>query len=541
MSGIFLKKQNRTPLRFVCFALCLVCLFASRAGALTAPELSAEGEKALIYSVDFDRVLWSNAPDDKIAPASFTKIMTSALAFEFLAEHPGTYVTVSEYAATRSSGTRLGLKTGEVLPMEELLSAMALTGANDAAIAVAETVAGSEVEFVSKMNKKAAELGMENTYFANPTGIDNSAMYSTLSDIAKLCGYAYRFNSYMVTASEPSHTIPETALSKERRIDNANKLVVPSKYSGYYTENALGFCAGGTQASGLCVATSFMNSSLSYVILITGGKYQNEVYSTFTDARTLIRFTSDSFSLHRVIMKDQVVGQMNVKLAKNSDVVALVASENVQTLLPKDYNTSLIRIECSYYDEFRDGLTAPVDGGMKVGELSVKYGATLLGKTSIVTQRALELSWLESAGNKIGLFFQKTWVVTTLKIILAVIILAVAVIALVMTLRHRKKTAQQRKALKKYLKNERRRFAEEKKKYHREAGIRREKRKAVYRRVKKGIESYREEKRREEMKAALRAQAARREKLRREAQLRQNREAQNQKPPARPGDEYYNR
>lgn len=541
MSEIILKKMNNTPLRFICALLCLMFILTPRAFAITAPDLSAEGEKALIYSVDFERTLWSNAPDEKIAPASFTKIMTAALAFEFLAENPGTYVTVSDYAATRSGGTRLGLKTGEVLPMEELLSAMALTGANDAAIAIAETVAGSEAEFVSRMNRKAAELGMENTYFANPTGLDNSAMYSTLSDIAKLCGFAYRFNNYMVLASEPKHTIPETGLSKERKFDNANKLVVPSKYSGYYTENALGFCAGGTQASGLCVATSFTNGSLSYVIIITGGKYQNEVYSTFTDARTLIKFTSDSFSLESVVLKDQVVGQMNVRLAKESDVVALVACDTVQALLPKDYNTNLVRIECSYYDEYKDGLTAPVDGGMKVGELTVKYGATLLGRTAIVTQRSLELSLLESTGSKIGQFFQRDWVKRTLKIIAAVLILTALSVAIVLFVRHRKKTAKQRKALKKYLKNERRRFAEEKKQYHLEAGIRREKRIEVYRRVKKGIESYRAEKQREEMRAAMRAERARREKMRREAQIRQQREAREQKPPARPGDEYYNR
>ena len=560
--------------RLICLILCFVTLLPFTASAQepqtspaqTAendrtkenkqPVLTAEGELALVYNLDYSRVLWSVGEEEKISPASFVKIMTAALAFEYAAENPKKTVTVSEYAA-KAQGTKLGLKAGEEIPFDELLYGLVLGSANDAAIAIAEEVAGSEAEFVSRMNAKAKELGMRSTYFANPTGMDNSAMYTTLRDVASLCAFAYRFNDYVVMATEPRHTIPATNLSKERTLKTKNLLVDPNKYSGYYTPVAQGFCAGGTQNSGYCVATSFVNGSLSYVVLITGGKYQNDVYSSFTDAKTLIRYTVDNFKLATVILKDQVVGELPVKLGKGTDSVMVVSKDQIQTLLPVDYDKALVETEKIYNVS---SMTAPVEKGVKVGDLRVIYDGQLIGATDIVTQRTIELSVMDSSLKDINDFFDTPWVKRTIIIVLCVVAALILGGFAVWLARHRKKTADERKAVKEYLKKDRERFREQKKQYRIEVKEKRERRLNNYLRIRNNYAKYKEEKRLAEEKAAR--EMARRDKQRsgvapqprpRSDQPRRSSPSpqkppvdcpgdQPQQPPIRrKGDEYYNK
>lgn len=513
----------------IAFLLALLLLPVFSVSAEEAPQLTAEGEKALIYNLEYDRILWSEGENDLIAPASFTKIMTSVLGYEYDAAHPDTTVTVSKYVAEKSTGTRIGLKEGEVLPFRELLAAMIVGSANDAALAIAETVAGSEAEFIAAMNAKAKELGMENTYFANPTGMDQTAMNTTLRDMAKLCAYAYRINDLMLMTDTVEHTVPATNLSKARKLRTKNLLVDTNPYTGYHTPEVMGMNAGSTVKAGFVCATTVEKGGLTFIVLVANGKYQKEIYSSFTDARTLVRHALDHYRLTTVVQKDTALSEMKVELGSNADSVMLICESEIRALLPVDYDPSLLTQKIRF---LRDSLTAPVSKGLAVGTLEVYYNAQLLGTADVVTQRAIEKSGFEEFTTGLQAFFFHPSVQTALRFSVAALALLILFLVALVIFRSMRKNAEERKIVKEYLDDERKRFKEDQKRYHQQ----KRKRKAEKRRRFK-----------ENQREFHRQQAAKR-KQEHQSKTPQNKPSQNnpapnkppQQAPKRPGDEYYN-
>jgi D-alanyl-D-alanine carboxypeptidase len=156
-------------------------------GEPAAPKVTSQA--AILIDADSGEVLYSRAADKRLPMASTTKIMTGILAIESL-DLDGT-VTISANAAS-TYGSMLGFKQGEVLPVEELLYALLVPSANDAAVALAEASAGTVSAFVERMNAKAKELGMTNTHFRNPSGLNNDGHFSTARDMALLATYAMK-------------------------------------------------------------------------------------------------------------------------------------------------------------------------------------------------------------------------------------------------------------------------------------------------------------------------------------------------------------
>lgn len=496
----------------------------------TAPVLTAEGEKAVLYNLEYGRILWSQGENDVIAPASFVKIMTAVLGFEHLAQQGDFIHTVSEYTVSKTTGTRINLKAGETIAFSQLLYALVVGSANDAALAIAEAVAGSEAEFVTQMNQKAKELGLSSaTYFANPTGMDQSAMKSTLADLTKLCAYAYKINEYMVMSSVVDHTIPATNLSKKRELHTKNLLVDPNPYTGYYTSQAMGMSAGSTTQAGFCVATATEHNGLTYLILIAQGKYQKDVYSSFTDAKTLIRHAIDGYRLVPLVVKDNAITEMKVELGKDTDSVMLVYQEDVTGLLPTDYNPEQLELRYGYTHSL---LTAPVSKGMQVGNVQVFYNQQYLGSTAIVTQRAVELSGMEAFSRELGNFFQLPAVRTVLLICILALGLVILVFGAIFILHRRKKTAKDRKAIKEYLAQDQKDLKEYRKQYWADRKIRKENRKEAIAEIQKVLAHRKRQKQKQAATVAKKPKAP----------ARKTESPAPPPPPAPPprrGDEYY--
>ena len=493
------------------------------------PKLSFEGEKALIYNIEYKRVLYSEGKDEKIAPASFVKIMTAVLGFEYLKNAPDTSVTVDAYAVSKATGTRVGLKEGEVMSLRDLLYCMIVGGGNDAALAVALEVGKSEAEFVAMMNSKARELGMENTYFSNPTGMDNSAMYTTLSDMAKLCAYAYKINDYMLMTDTVEYTVPATNMSKARKLKTKNLLIDPNPYTGYHTPEVMGMTFGSTTKAGYCVATSLEKSGLSYIILVSGGGYVKDTYTALSDTRVLVEHTLNNFVLSTVLNKDCALFELPVHLGLDADGVMTVSAKEVQALLPTDHDRSLIRNEYSFTTDL---LEAPVEAGTKVGTVKVYYGDEYLGSADIITQRAIEKSSWESFIFEIGEFFKQSTVQTILKISVTVLILAVIGATVIVYLRSRKNNAAQRQAIKEYVKADKKRFKENRTIYHQNRKEKKKRRQANFRRIRANYHKYKLAQENQK-RAEIKKQAAK-------AKRPENAKPSSPPPPeGRPGDQYY--
>ncbi len=209
---------------------------------------------ALIVNIGDGEVLYNKNSQEKLKIASLTKIMTAILAMEH--NELSETTTISSRAAKTGENT-MGLTAGETYTIEELLYGLILNSGNDAAVALAETSAGDVETFVEWMNIKAKELELTNTYFADPSGL-NDATYSTAQDLARLTRYALKFTELRKIAATVSYALPSNEDHKYVPLENQTNLL--TTYPG-----VKGFKTGYTEEAGLCLVTYAENNGVELV------------------------------------------------------------------------------------------------------------------------------------------------------------------------------------------------------------------------------------------------------------------------------------
>ncbi|MBK6394619.1 MAG: D-alanyl-D-alanine carboxypeptidase [Betaproteobacteria bacterium] len=235
---------------------------------------------ASAYLVRIDgEVRWAANDAARLKPASLTKMMMAVLAVEALA--PPSEVVVSKRAAT-ADGVRLGLRAGMRLPVEHLLAAALLRSANDACLALAERVAGSEAAFVARMNERAAALGLADTHFANACGFDAPDHYASARDLARLADAALDKPRIAAIVARESGTA-KTSDGRLFRFDNTNVLIGR-------VDGARGVKTGWTRAAGRCLVAMAERAGTRVLVVMLGAPDRwwdavAMIESAFEDAR----------------------------------------------------------------------------------------------------------------------------------------------------------------------------------------------------------------------------------------------------------------
>ncbi len=251
---------------------------------VTAAEVQdIPAPSAILMDADSGRVLFEKNADEALPPASITKIMTLLLVMEELEK--GTFtledtVTCSEHASSMG-GSQIWLEVGETMTVDELLRATAIASANDAAMALAEFVAGSESEFVARMNEKAKELGMENTNFVNPTGLDADGHYSSARDIALMSRALLSHETILPYTS----TWMDTLRNGETELTNTNRLV-------RHYEGCTGLKTGTTDGAGSCLSASASRNGVNLIAVCMGAATSDDRFSA---CRTLLDYGFSAF------------------------------------------------------------------------------------------------------------------------------------------------------------------------------------------------------------------------------------------------------
>ena len=230
--------------------------------AAAAPQLDLNCRAAILIEQGSGRVLYEKNADERVPIASITKVMTLLLAFE--AVHDGrltmeTPVPVSEHAY-HMGGSQIWLEPGEHFTLDEMIKAICVSSANDAAVAVAELVGGSEPAFVEQMNARAASLGMEQTSFRNACGLDAEGHLSTARDVAAMS------RTILNTCPEVLHYTgiwTDTLRGGATQLINTNKLL--RRYEGI-----TGLKTGTTGGAGICISASATRNGLSLIAVILG-------------------------------------------------------------------------------------------------------------------------------------------------------------------------------------------------------------------------------------------------------------------------------
>ena len=240
------------------------------------------------------RVLWSRNVSDRRAIASITKLMTAVVALENgELDDP---VTVTAASQTVGESTSF-LRVGEELPLSEVLEASLVKSGNDAAVALAIHIAGSEDAFVDLMNEKAQELGLSRTRFANPHGLDETGHYSTAADVAVLARYAMSKPEVRRVVSQKTATIGRG--SRSEKVVNTNLLI------GNYT-GANGVKTGWTSKAGYCVVNSARRGEIELYAIVLGTTNETQ---RFRDAVELFDFGFAHYRPQRVSTKDTIVAE----------------------------------------------------------------------------------------------------------------------------------------------------------------------------------------------------------------------------------------
>lgn len=219
----------------------------------------------VLIDADSGVVLHEQRADDKIKPASTTKILTCIIAIE--EGDLSSKVTVSSKAAGMR-GSYIGIKTGEEIVLEDLLIGMMYKSGNDAAVAVAEHISGSVEGFVDKMNSKAQEIGMTSSHFANPNGLDNDDHFVTARDMTLLAQHAINNQKFMKMISKQFHIMPETNKQAEREIPNYDYLIRTD--SERYYPYATGMKTGLTPKAGGCLVASATKNGQNLICVVFG-------------------------------------------------------------------------------------------------------------------------------------------------------------------------------------------------------------------------------------------------------------------------------
>ena len=230
--------------------------------AAAAPQLDLNCRAAILIEQGSGRVLYEKNADERVPIASITKVMTLLLAFE--AVHDGrltmeTPVPVSEHAY-HMGGSQIWLEPGEHFTLDEMIKAICVSSANDAAVAVAELVGGSEPAFVEQMNARAASLGMEQTSFRNACGLDAEGHLSTARDVAAMS------RTILNTCPEVLHY---TGIWTDTLRGGATQLVNTNKLLRRY-EGITGLKTGTTGGAGVCISASATRNGLSLIAVILG-------------------------------------------------------------------------------------------------------------------------------------------------------------------------------------------------------------------------------------------------------------------------------
>ena len=252
--------------RLLCAVLAALFVFLSAAaGVSAAPEYTAEADavSCILMDAKTGRVLFEKNADEALPPASVTKVMTMLLVFEAL--DAGTIklsdmVQASENAASMG-GSQIYLKVGEEMSVDDLLKSLIVASANDAAVALAEYIAGSEESFVAKMNARAVELGMENTHFENTNGLDDTATNHVTSarDIAIMTREVIKHEAVFNYSTIWMDTIRDG----EFGLTNTNRLI-------RFYKGATGLKTGSTAKAKFCISATAERDGLSLIAVVMG-------------------------------------------------------------------------------------------------------------------------------------------------------------------------------------------------------------------------------------------------------------------------------
>lgn len=367
----------------------LIFLFSFQSLSFAAsPKITATS--AILVEVSTGRILYEKNSTKQMYPASVTKILTAIVVLENSKLDDIVTVHESSIQSVPDGYVTCDLHDGEELSVKDLLYALLVKSANDAAYVLAEHIGGSIEGFAEMMNNKAKEIGCNNSHFVNPNGIHDEEQYTTAYDLYLMADYAMKNETFRSIVATTSYTLPSTNMhqDKDRTFKNTNELLNKNSKSYYYS-NAIGIKTGFTSEAGECLVAQSSRDGLEFISVVLDSSLTPEgLHGRFIDTKKLFNYAYDNFTLTKIREKNTLVDTIEIENAtKDTKNLDVVIEDSITIITKKDLDVDNLIPEISY----KENLLAPITKGTQVGTIKYKvddieYSANLLANTDVEEQ-----------------------------------------------------------------------------------------------------------------------------------------------------------
>lgn len=341
----------------VLFFFMMPAAFAEEKQAQKTVDLTPSARSAILLDADSGTVIYDKNSDEKLPPASITKVMTMLLAMEALDQKKiklEDKVRTSEYAASMG-GSQIFLEVGEEMTVQDILKGIAMASGNDASVALAEKIAGSEEAFVQQMNERAEQLGLKNTHFSNCNGLPVENHYTSARDIAIMSKELLKHEEITKFTSAYQDYLRKDS-EKPFWLVNTNKLV-------RFYQGADGLKTGYTSEAKFCLSATAKRDNFRIIAVVLG---EPDTKTRNAEVSKLFDYAFSQYTNHTIAKTGDSLGTIKVKRGKQTDI-ALTAKHQYSILLKKGEADQGIRHEL----QINPDLKAPIQVGQPIGKIIV--------------------------------------------------------------------------------------------------------------------------------------------------------------------------
>lgn len=347
-------------------------------------------ESALLMDLDSGRLLYAKNHQEKLFPASTTKMLTAIMALEQGSLDERVTATYAALKDITLEDSHMGILIGEELSLEELINGTLVYSANDAANVIAVHFAGSIEAFAEQMNAKAAELGMENTHFTNACGVHDDDHYTTAEDLAILGKYCMQNETFREIVKKAVYTMPATnKYAQTRNLPNTNLFLGTSRSSYHYYEPCIGIKTGHTSQAGYCLVSAAEHNGISLLAVVLKCDNKDTLSNAYSylDSKTLLEFGFNNYEIKSLAQPGVIVSDAKVYEGKNNLRVSATVPDEVKALIPAnaDAETDIIKDV-----QLPEEVAAPVYKGDVIGSVTYTYDGKSLGKADLVAVNDVE-------------------------------------------------------------------------------------------------------------------------------------------------------
>ena len=362
------------------------------------PKVTSEAY--VLYNPETDEIIESKKANQKMYPASLTKMLTALVCYELCVDLDDV-ITVSENAVKSIYGTgssKANIQIGEEITVRQMIYLMLLPSGNDAANALAEHFCGDNKAFAIEMNKKAQELGMFDSNFVNPHGLHSAKHYTTAADLAILADAFIKVDFLNKVVGTVEYIMPKTNKQPERTIKTTNLMKVQG--SGYYYPYVKGIKTGYTDDAGHCLVTNAKKGDNEYICVLLDCPEvwlkSGYIRSEFLEAASIFDYAFNTFEMVKIVQKNTKIGEKTVDETYGKKV-DIILKDDVYATMPKGTDLSDLTFDYKLDNLNEENLLIPpINADDKLGRAKLYLKGVYLGETDVLAGNSVKADpWLE--------------------------------------------------------------------------------------------------------------------------------------------------